>query len=135
MEGSLFMRSVLMVMGVLSVGMLCDATVLKAETPSSYTCANREFQITCNQQKCESSDGFTPMSVTVSLQRKAIDVCAYSGCWKGRFAGARSDAKLVVLQANRLQPNAPGLAPEDVAMIIDKKSSGAVFSGFGFLVP
>lgn len=47
----------------------------------SWNCKNSDFEISCSDGKCDSSDAHTPMDIHVTPDE--ISVCAYSACWIG----------------------------------------------------
>lgn len=86
-----------------------------------WSCSNPDVEIACDDQGCVVSDSHTPMSV--SLSRREISVCGYSGCWRGP-----PDS---VLQAGRrfqtfTAENLPfSTAPEstaDIVVTVDRES-------------
>jgi hypothetical protein len=60
------------------LAVLRTAAIVQAE---EWNCRN-DLEIRCGE-KCEVSDDFTPMDVTVDDQGK-LSACAYSGCWEGQ---------------------------------------------------
>jgi hypothetical protein len=102
---------------------------------TEYTCRNREFQISCSKEKCEAADGFTPMSLTMDLAKKTVEICAYTDCWRGALTTISSGKSLVAARADALRPQQTQSERENIALIIDKEHSAAAFAGFGMLTP
>ena len=100
-----------------------------------YSCRNADFEISCRSGKCSASDGFTPMGVDLDTRTRSMSACAYSGCWKGRAAHVIVTRTHVVAHGLGLKPNSPQLRPESAALVIDRETSSASFSGFGFQNP
>lgn len=82
----------------IAIGTLFAACPALAAAPSDFTCANRNAQISCDGKSCSvETDAFTPMSV--SREGNRLEVCAYSGCWKGPLDLIRTRGDLTILHA------------------------------------
>src|SRR5437762_3735617 len=81
------------------------------------------------------SDGFTPMSLTMDLAKKTVEICAYTDCWRGALTTISSGKSLVAARADALRPQQTQSERENIALIIDKEHSAAAFAGFGMLTP
>jgi hypothetical protein len=59
------------------------ATANAADTADtlSWNCKNGDYEISCSDGKCESSDAHTPMDIHVAPDE--ISICAYTACWTG----------------------------------------------------
>lgn len=78
--------------------LLCMPAIVSAAAPGDFTCVNRNAEINCSAEACEvETGGFTPMSL--SREGNRIEVCAYSGCWKGPLDLIRTRGDLTILHA------------------------------------
>ena len=83
---------------MIAFAVLCGGSMASAAAPADFTCANRNAEINCTAQACKVEiEGFTPMSV--SREGNQLEVCAYSGCWKGPLDLIRTRGDLTILHA------------------------------------
>lgn len=132
-------------MSVRHIGIAAGVLILAFGTASvpamaaGYSCRNGEFQIGCNKEKCENSDSFTPMQLSVDPDKKRVEICAYSGCWSGPLTVLGSDTQLIVGRGDQLQGEAPqGTRQASIALILDKgpsSSASATVVAFGMIAP
>lgn len=114
---------------ICAVFLLLPTLVLSAE----WNCRNQDMEISCSQQKCEASEAFTPMEVSVS-DFGFIAVCAYSGCWEGKGKVLKSGSHIII-SANKLKWS--GASPNQANFIfgLDKTDNVAVIKGSNFAMP
>ncbi|MCA1444488.1 hypothetical protein I6F07_30765 [Ensifer sp. IC4062] len=101
----------------------------------AYSCSNGQFEIRCDSDKCQSSEGFTPAGGGVNTGTKDMSVCAYSGCWEGKADSIIASQGHIIAYSDRLQGNNPGLQPTSAAIVIDRETLGATLNAFGFQSP
>src|SRR5215207_9657992 len=99
----------------------------------AWECRNVQLEITCARGKCERSNSFTPMHVSVS-ERGQVSACAYSGCWNGRAATLQRSARYLYVSGSFRWTGTTG-EKEDLAVVIDRKLATASFLGAGFANP
>lgn len=93
-----------------------------------FTCRNTAAEITCTAVRCEmNTDGFTPISL--SREGGTLEVCAYSGCSKGRLDLIRTRGDLTLLHA----PVPGGIGP--AAVVYDQKQQIATLLWGGYALP
>lgn len=78
-----------------------DTITSTAAARSHWQCTN-DIEVQCASGQCDASTGddFTPMSITAD-ESGELQVCAYSGCWKGK-ADTQKTANFLVLTGNDL---------------------------------
>jgi hypothetical protein len=91
---------------------------------ADFSCRNAEAEIRCDNGKCEvATESFTPMGV--SRTGNILEVCAYSGCWKGPVLVRRSRGNIDLLYADLKNS-------DSVAVIYDRKQRVAQMRWGGF---
>ncbi len=89
----------------------------------SWHCRNTNFEISCDDGKCENSGTHTPMDIHVSTQD--ISWCAYSGCWTGPPGSTVTSGRFVSFFGPDLQSNGDVENSVDVAIVIDTNTGAA----------
>lgn len=100
---------------------------------SGWSCKNNDMEISCNQGKCEVTEDFTPINVDFD-EHGSLDICAFSGCWKGKGKVLQSENHLLI-SGHKLKWI--GTVPAKGAFMIafDKKNNIAVINGETFAMP
>src|SRR5262249_33477787 len=70
---------------------------------TEYRCRNHEFEISCAKGKCEKSEGFTPMDISINTATKKLSVCGGSSCYEGKADQLLLDSNFVVARGTRLK--------------------------------
>jgi hypothetical protein len=103
-----------------------SASAAQATSPSRQ-CVNRTAETRCAAGRCSTTtEAFTPMRLR--LERKGIELCAYSGCWDGsiRFRHSGGDADLLLVDLHdRPQAAAPD---RRMAILLDRRTRHAQVS-------
>lgn len=89
--------------------------------PSAWTCTNQDLEISCDDNGCQASEAFTPMSIFVSTDE--ISVCAYTGCWEGEPTSIHSASHRFEVYTGESLPFST--APESTAsasITVDRES-------------
>jgi hypothetical protein len=107
---------------------VCEQEVYATE----YECRNNEFEISCAKGKCEKSDGFTPMGISINTTNKNMSVCAYSSCFEGKADQLIEDSNFVVARGTKLKGQTPGAGYGDAVLVIDRENSGGSITAFGY---
>ena len=80
------------------------------------------------------TEGFTPMSL--SRSGADLEICAYSGCWRGPVLVRRTRGSIDLLYAGTgwVEPETDRPAPpsEPLAIIYNRKSKTVLMDWFGF---
>lgn len=100
-------------------------------TAKTWKCTNKDLEIQCTAEKCDSSDGFTPIQVSINSESGYMSICAYSGCFEGTGVTTKNQSHL--LFSGLALSNAENSADVMVALDIEKKV--AVLSGMSFAMP
>ncbi|MDW9414243.1 hypothetical protein GOB15_07185 [Sinorhizobium meliloti] len=111
------------------------ASVEAFAASNDCSCRNGEFEISCDSDRCESSESFTPAGGGVNTSTKDMSVCAYSGCWEGKADSIITSQDHIIAYSDQLKGNNPGLQPTSAAIIIDRETLGATLNAFGFQSP
>jgi hypothetical protein len=107
---------------------------LWAGAAEAWTCRNEDLEITCGADGCNASDSFTPMEVNVSSQG-LMEVCAYSGCWRGQANQRVQSDRWILLAAERMQWMGSGGGEGAFGLLLDRATGVAVLNGEGFAQP
>ena len=110
-------------------------TVMTLSYAEDWHCTNQDLEIHCDSKKCEISESFTPMSVSVNINGN-MTVCAYSGCFEGKgkvlknknhvfFSGF--DLKFSTSNSDEMTA--------DFLIGLDKVDKVAMVKGFGYAMP
>ena len=114
--------------GLLITGGFGLTAAAETETPTSWTCRNEHFEISCYEGTCQNNPEFTPMSVTVSPEE--MSVCAYTNCNIGPLTAFVSMGSLQVFMSDQLKSTYPGYeddAPGEAVITVDvEASSGTI---------
>lgn len=97
----------------------------------TWECTNKDLEIQCTAETCASSEGFTPIQVSVNSDSGHMSICAYSGCFEGK--GVTTKNKSHLLFSGLALSSAENSADVMVALDIEKKI--AVISGMSFAMP
>lgn len=103
---------------------------LAAEDSSSagWSCRNVDFEISCDEEKCEAAEAHTPMAI--DLHENRMSACAYSGCWAG--------VPDVVVRSGRFETHAASDLPfstaADADMAADVSATIDIQSGTGTIL-
>lgn len=109
---------------------------LSSTAPTARWQCRNDLEISCDTEHCETSDSFTPMSVTVD-DAGSMSVCAYTGCWEGTGTVVQSE-RFVVLTGHDLPfSTAPDAAESqaDIVIAIDKQDHVAILKAGSFAQP
>ena len=134
-SGSLILPLAVMALACQSIRAPVESASPGAATAERWNCHN-DLEISCDRERCESAESFTPMDVTVD-EAGAMSVCAYSGCWEGTGTVTRS-ARFVVLMGHGLsfstaQDAADGR--QDIVIAIDREDHAAILKAGSFAHP
>ena len=118
---------------VASLVLALAGTALAGEA-SAWTCRNEDLEITCDADRCKSSDGFTSMSVAVDGDG-TMEVCAYSGCWQGQINQNVQSNRWIIVASENMRWT--GTSPDTgaFALALDRATGVAVLNGEGFAQP
>ena len=100
--------------------------------PSSWSCRNEHFEISCYEGTCESNPEFTPMSVFVSPTE--FSLCAYTNCNEGATTNFISMGSFQVFMSDQLKSTYPGYendAPGEAVVTIDTEANVGVIHWAG----
>jgi hypothetical protein len=100
---------------------------------TEWNCRNQDMEISCRQEKCEASETFTPVDVSVS-DLGFMTVCAYSGCWEGKGKVLKSGAHVLV-SGNQLKWSGSFSNPANFIIGLDKSDNVAVIKGANLAMP
>ena len=100
-----------------------------ASDGASWNCRNVEFEISCDDGKCNASDDHTPMDVHVSSSE--ISWCAYSGCWTGVPSAALTSGSFASFYGFVQREGSTMADGVDVAVTIDRTTNGAAIMAAG----
>jgi hypothetical protein len=92
-------------------------------SPGEWSCQNADFEISCSDNTCIQSDGFTPMSITLSAGN--MNICAYSGCWDGPPTRVDTTGRFVSFVANDLPWTQPTGEAGAASISIDIETGAA----------
>lgn len=99
-----------------------------AAATTDVHCRNGQAEISCEASGCEvKTDGFTPMALSRDGNR--LEVCAYSGCWKGTLDLIRTRGDLSILHAGVGGPIGP------VAVVFNRTAKSAALTWGGMILP
>lgn len=98
---------------------------------AATNCANL-IEVQCDSNKCETSESFTPMSI--AFDKKNLEVCAYSGCWKGAYT-KKIDGKISLLVARKMKWNGVSPNPADAVLTLYGKDNLGQLKVGNFFVP
>lgn len=98
-----------------------------------WNCGNKDFEIACNNGKCEINTGFTPMGITFDSTGK-MSVCAYSGCWEGKGKVA-SGKDFFAVTGHRLKFSTASSSYANVAIVVDVHDNIGVIKVESFAQP
>lgn len=109
-----------------------SAPVLPDKLTQSYQCKN-DIEVQCTTSRCSSEpESFTPMSISFDTSGD-VNVCAYSGCWKGH-ADVSVTAQFIVLTGNNLSfSNSDD--KQSIAITLDLSDNVAVLKVDSFAQP
>lgn len=95
-----------------------------------------DFQSQCQSAGCEVRTGqdFTALSVTMT-QEGYLEVCAYSGCWKGEGKVVSLAPFLVVIGENISWADPAGSEPVDILLSLELATSVAIVQAGPFHQP
>lgn len=99
---------------------------------TDWNCRNQDMEISCHSNKCEVSDGFTPMDIHFNDKGK-ISICAYTGCWEGVGRVLKSDNYRIITGHNLKFSTSSSRA--DFLIAIDIDDAVSVLKGAGFAMP
>ena len=105
----------------------------KPQSKFGWLCQNKDFQISCSNGSCDvtsPTDGFTPMEVT--FQNGHMNVCAYTGCWKGTPTIVEDDQIVYAFSHNLKWIHSSDPKPESFQIALNKSTKVAVLNGGGF---
>jgi len=105
-----------------------------AESALAWNCRNEDLEVTCGDDGCRSSESFTPMDVHVS-DEGLMEICAYTGCWRGQANQRVSSNRWILLAAERLQWMGSGGGTASFGLLLDRETGIAVLNGEGFAQP
>lgn len=109
-------------------------TGLAAADAAAWSCRNEDLEITCDRDGCRATDSFTPMEVHVSDQG-VMEICAYSGCWRGQANQRVSSNRWILLAAERMEWMGSGGGTGAFGLLLDRETGVAVLNGEGFAQP
>jgi len=100
----------------------------QASAREAWTCQNNDYEISCNDEKCEAAEkgNFTPASVSITT--KTLSVCAYSGCWEGKAKKVR-DNNLVYVYAKQMKWSGTNGKAASFQIALDTKTGFATILG------
>lgn len=113
--------------------LLCFVVVFDATSKQGnhekWECKN-DVEIYCNDQHCVTTPQheISSMSVIIELAENAkFDVCAYTGCWKGKSKIRRSGPFIILTDENvkKVTPS-NDLQPVNIAIVLDKMDKTAI---------
>ena len=107
---------------------------LAATPAAAWSCRNEDVEVTCSWDGCKASESFTPMEVHVSSEG-IMEICAYSGCWRGQANQRVSSNRWILLAAERMQWMGSGGGEGAFALALDRETGIAVLNGEGFAHP
>ena len=107
---------------------------LWAGAADAFTCRNQDLEITCDEDSCKANEGFTPMEVNVSSEGM-MEICAYSGCWRGQANQRVQSNRWILLAAERMQWMGSGGGEGAFGLLLDRETGVAVLNGEGFAQP
>jgi hypothetical protein len=108
--------------------------ILAAGQASAWSCRNEDVEVTCGWDGCKASESFTPMEVHVSSEGM-MEICAYSGCWRGQANQRVSSNRWILLAAERMHWMGSGQSEGAFALALDRETGVAVLNGEGFAQP
>ncbi|HKY95054.1 MAG TPA: hypothetical protein VJL84_07085, partial [Kiloniellales bacterium] len=77
-------------------------TGASAAEAAGWSCRNEDLEIRCDWDGCQSVEDFTPMEVHVAGDG-TMEICAYSGCWRGQANQRVQSNRWILLAAERMQ--------------------------------
>lgn len=107
---------------------------LAAGDALAFSCRNEHVEVTCTWDGCKASESFTPMEVHVSSEG-LMEICAYSGCWRGQANQRVSSNRWLLLAAERMQWLGSGGGEGAFALTLDRETGIATLNGEGFAQP
>jgi len=105
-----------------------------AAEAAGWSCRNEDLEITCGAEGCRASDSFTPMEVHVSGEG-LMEICAYSGCWRGQANQRVQSNRWILLAAERMEWMGSGRGEGAFGLLLDRETGVAVLNGEGFAQP
>lgn len=117
---------------MLTLGLAAGPAAAKALLPveTVWSCRNEALEIACPKGVCAVSKTHTPIDVTVSP--KAINACAYSGCWSGAPAQVIDVGRYLSVAGLGLAFSGGGAG--DVSVTIDRETGTGVVMLDGLFV-
>lgn len=112
------------------------AAALAGSSPAAghdLICRNEAAEIRCDGGRCRAeTESFTPMQFT--LRRRAVTLCAYSGCWEGHVSFSRASSGIRFIQA-RMRRAGPGDAGTGsmLSVMLSRRDATAQMNWDGFL--
>lgn len=93
------------------------------------------MEVTCADARCTANSAFTPINVVVTLPH-TLEVCAYSGCWRGR-AKITNNAKFITAVATNLNAQGGKSGPDSraAALVITRDDMMGVMRFESFAQP
>jgi hypothetical protein len=98
-----------------------------------WQCRNIDMEIRCDSEKCASSDTFTAFDISISDKGK-MEICAYSGCWKGK-GKVLSSGKHMLVSGQKLKWQTEIQSKADFMLAIDLTDKVGFIKGEGFAMP
>lgn len=119
-----------------SASLLCAILALAADGAQAggWSCRNEDLEITCDWSGCRASDSFTPMEVHVAGDG-TMEVCAYSGCWRGMANQRVQSNRWILLAAENMQWMGSNGGTGAFGLLLDRETGVAVLNGEGFAQP
>ncbi len=98
-----------------------------------WSCRNHDVEISCNKEKCEVSDSFTPLD-TYFDDKGNMSIGMYTGVWEGKGKVIKEKDYMVVI-GNDLVFSTSTDRKEDILIAFDTEDKVAVIKGVGYAMP
>ncbi len=100
---------------------------------TEWNCRNYDLEISCGEEKCEVSDGFTPLDAHFD-DNGSMSIGMYSGVWEGKGKILREKNYMVVVGSDLVFSTSVDWK-ETILIALDTKDKVAVFKGLGYAMP
>ena len=100
-----------------------------------WNCRNYDMEISCSSEKCEVSDGFTPIDVYFD-DKGNMSIGVYTGVWEG-VGKVLKQEKYTIVIGNKLRFSNSNSddTNADFLIVIDTQDKVALFKGAGYAMP
>lgn len=100
-----------------------------------YLCTNKDLEVSCSSGRCQSSDSFTPSSVSLNLKTRRLTMCMYSQCLEGRAALVLVNKAFVIAQGGRLRSHSVPREHRSGVVVIDVADQSGSMIVFNYRSP